>query len=240
MKRFLKKRWLGLPVGIITVVLLVLALTGTALAANGYIFFEGKVDAEVREAIAVGCYDTWDNLHPYGSEELAVWEDTPIDGEHNTGTGELGDVTLSIMPAGDAYKLIIAALDPEGYDGSGFVAGEWIVIPINLRNGSSVALDLGANADVESGLVLECCWLTNEGTFTEQHPDGDLNYDFKALKGDSWVSLNGWTATIPGYGGHSGSARLDAQVLFVRITAPQDVTPGPYTEITFSLARGVV
>ena len=90
---------------------------------------------------------------------------------------------------------------------------------------------------MDKGLVLECCWLTNEGDVTEPHPDGDLSYNFK--DDGNWASLDTWTATIPGYGGHSGSARIGAEVLFVKITAPPAVTPGDFTEITFSLARGV-
>lgn len=226
MKRFLRKRWLGLPVGIITVVLLMLVLTGTALAANGYIFFKGSVDATVREAIAVGAFDTWDNLHPYGSDVNAVWEDTPVDGEHGTGTGILGDVKISIAPDGDdAYKLTIATLAESPYVGEGFVAGEWIVIPINLRNGSSVALDLGATATAV-GLELDCVYEEN-----------DVGEGFMPTK--AWKPLNEWTATIPGYGGNSGSAVVGAKVLFVKITVPQDVIPGDYAEVTFSLARGV-
>ncbi|MBA7699872.1 hypothetical protein ES703_108576 [subsurface metagenome] len=233
MKRFFKKRWLGLPIGIITIVLLVLMLASTALAVNGYVFFKGNVDATVREAIAVGAFDTWDNLHPYGSDVNAVWDDM---GVHDDGKGVLGDVAISIAPDGDAYKLTITHFGTGETEGTGFVAGEWIVIPVNLRNGSSVALDLGADASAPT-LILDYCWLTNTGTVTEGHVDGDLNYDFR--DNDDWKPLNDWIATIPGYGGHSGSARLGALVLFVKITAPQDIAPGgPYTA-TFSLARGV-
>jgi len=234
MKRFLRKRWLGIPVGIIAVVVLVLTLTGSVLATNGYTFFRGGVDAEVREAMVVGCYDTWDNLHPYGSDPLHIWVDTPVDGEHGTGTGILGDVTISIVPGEGVYVLTIAPI--EGYEGSGFVAGEWIVIPVNLRNGSSVALDLGATASADI-LILECAYKENTGAVTETHPDGDLAYNFKA--GDTWEALNEWVATIPGYGGHSGSARIGAKVLFVKITAPQDIEPAEGYTATFSLARGV-
>lgn len=234
MKRFLKKRWLGLPIGIITVVLLVLMLAGTALAVNGYIFFRGDVNAEVREAIAVGAFGIWDNLHPYGSDTAVVWDEGEAD---HDGTGVLGDVTISIAPDGDgACTLTIVKLGSGEYVGTGFVAGEWIVIPVNLRNGSSVELTLGATAD-GGGLGIDCCWRTNTGAVTEIHPDGDLAYNFK--DDGNWVPLDNWTATIAGYGGHSGSARRGAQVLFVKITVPQDVEPGPYTEVTFSLARGV-
>lgn len=227
MKRFLKKRWLGLPVGIITIVLLVCLLGGTALAINGYTFFSGSVNAEVREAIAMGVFDTWDNLKPYGSDAEAVWE-WEQDSWH---TGELGDITITL---GEEPTITIVGI--EGYQGAGFVAGEWVVIPINLRNGSSVELTLGAYAEAV-GLDLECCWLTNTGNVTETHPDGDLNYAFK--DDGSWVDINAWTTTIAGKGGESGSARIGAEVLFVKIAVPEDADPaGTYTA-TFSLARGV-
>lgn len=234
MKRFLKKRWLGLPIGIITVVLLVLVLTGTALAVNGYVFFEGKVDAEVKEAIVVGAFDTWDNLHPYGSNAEAVWVDTV------PGAGELGDVTISIVPEGEGvYTLTIVGgttVIGEGYAGTGFVAGEWIVIPINLRNGSSVALDLGATAEAV-GLELDYCWRTNTGALTGVESGQNMARNFK--DDGKWESLDVWAATIAGYGGKSGSAVQGAEVLFVKITVPQDAAPGAYGDITFSLARGV-
>ena len=195
MKRFLKKRWLGLPVGIITVVLLVIMLAGTALAVNGYIFFRGNVDAEVREAIAVGAFDSWDNLHPYGSDANAVWVDN---GEHNDGMGTLGDVDISIVPDNGGYVLTIATAAETPYVGEGFVAGEWIVIPINLRNGSSVALNLGAGARAGT-LILEYSWLTNTGTRTAWESGQEMARDFKG--GNVWAPLDGWRGTIPGYGG---------------------------------------
>jgi len=224
MKRFFKKRWLGLPVGIIAVVLLMLALTGTALAANGYIFFRGSVDATVREAIAVGAFDTWDNLHPYGSDAEAVW----VDGEEVNGrvlSGELGDVTITLGEKGEYSTVTIATLGSGDTVGTGFVAGEWIVIPINLRNGSSVALNLGANAEANT-LILDCVYEEN-----------DVGAAFMPTR--AWTPLSEWTATIPGYGGNSGSAIVGAKVLFVRITAPADIAPAEGYTATLSLARGV-
>lgn len=233
MKRFLKRRWLGVPASIVTAVLLVVALTGTALAVNGYIFFSGSVNAEVREAIAVGSFDSWDNLHPYGSATEAVWVDT---GTHDDGTGVLGDVRITIAPDNGGYVLTIIHSAVTPFIGEGFTPGEWIVIPINLRNGSSVALDLGAAASAV-GLELDYCWLTTLGPATETHPDGNLNYNFK--DDGNWASLDSWQEQIAGYGGKSGSARIGAQVLFVKITIPQEAIPDTYGDITFSLARGV-
>ena len=54
MKRFLKKRWLGLPVGIIAVVLLVFLLAGGTLAATGaFRVFDNTVEVNVLEPLEV-------------------------------------------------------------------------------------------------------------------------------------------------------------------------------------------
>ena len=116
----MKRRWHRIPIALV-VGLLVLTLTAGIALAAGFPFFTGKVQAEVEEAIAVGAFDSWDNLHPYGSDESAVWEDS---GAHDDGTGVLGDVRISIMPDGDAYKLIVETLGSGDKLGSGFVAGE--------------------------------------------------------------------------------------------------------------------
>jgi len=229
MKRFLKKRCHSIPVGIITAVLVLGLVAGGVLAANGYIFFSGSVDVEVREAIAVGAFGTWDNLHPYGSDTEAVWVDT------GSGAGELGDVIISIVPDGDdACTLTIEKLGSGDTVGTGFVASEWIVIPVNLRNGSSGALTLRAEAD-GTPLELDYLWKSNTGT----DPDED-GCDFGFMPTGTWEPLNGWTATIDGYEGESGSAKIGALVLFVRITAPGNIAPnepGTCYNITFALTR---
>lgn len=54
MKRFLKKKWLGLPVGIITVALLVFLLAGGVLAATGaFEVFRVKTKVSVLEPLEV-------------------------------------------------------------------------------------------------------------------------------------------------------------------------------------------
>lgn len=52
MKSFLRKRWHGIPVGIITVVLLICLTAGGAFAA--YQFFTGTVEVEVGEPFTFG------------------------------------------------------------------------------------------------------------------------------------------------------------------------------------------
>ncbi len=181
----------------------------------------------------MGAFDSWDNLHPYGSDANAVWVDN---GEHNDGMGTLGDVDISIVPDNGGYVLTIATAAETPYVGEGFVAGEWIVIPINLRNGSSVALNLGAGARAGT-LILEYSWLTNTGTRTAWESGQEMARDFKG--GNVWAPLDGWRGTIPGYGGKSGSAVIGAKVLFIKISVPPDVIPADSYEVAFSLARGV-
>ena len=210
----MKKKWHRMPVALV-VGLLVLTLTaGIALAAVGFPFFTGTVSAEVEEPIALGEFSTWDNLKPYGSDSSAVWE-----WEQNSWhTGVLGDVRITL---GESPTITIAGIGD--YVGAGFVAGEWIVIPLNIRNGGSGSLILSASVEASGELEVEYCWLTNTGEVTETHPDGDLAYGFKPDGG--WAPLSEWSETIEGFGGESGSARLGAEVLFVRIRAPGNAAP---------------
>lgn len=59
MKKFLKKRWLGVPVAFVTAIILILALTGSAFAY--YTFFNGGATVTVNEAI------TWDDFTGAGT-----------------------------------------------------------------------------------------------------------------------------------------------------------------------------
>jgi len=210
MKSFLKKRWLGIPTVVIVPILLVCLLAGSVFAAFG--FFTSALQVQVEEAIVVAIWPAWDNLEPYGSVddvEITLAEISPT------------EATISITTI-------------EGYAGAGFVAGEWIVIPVNFRNAGDGELSLSASV-AGSGLALDCCWRINTGTVTETLPDGrELARNFK--DDGSWAPLKDWTATIAGNGGESGSAVKGAQVLFVRITAPGDIiAPGTYTlAVTFS------
>lgn len=212
MKRFFKKRWHSIPVALVSA-LLILALTaGGAFAAYG--FFTAKAEIEVVEAIAVGAWDTWDNLDPYGSVD---------------------DVDIVLGEEGGNPKITITTKSDK-YVGQGLAAGEYVVLPVNIRNGSSASLDLSATVTVKSrptdgNLALEYLWKTNTGT----NPDGD-GCDFGFVPTGTWEPLKDWTATIAGYGGESGSAKVGALVLFVRVSAPGDVVPGIYT-YTVTLGR---
>jgi len=209
MKHFLHKKWLSIPV----IVVLVLALTAGGVLAAGYGFFTATLSAEVVEAVAVGA-GTWDNLEPYGSVDDV-------------------DVVFG------ADTLTITTIGSGNVTGSGFAPGEWIVIPLNIRNGSDGALALTASTGGQvNKLILEASYETNVGAKTDDIPaghEGDfLAYDFKAL--GVFNLLDNWSTTVEGNSGFSGSAVHNAQVLFVKITAPGDIVPGTYT-VTLTLER---
>lgn len=207
MKRFLQKRWHGLPVAVLALIL----IAGVVVAA--YPFLTATVEVEVEEAIVVAIWPAWDNLEPYGSVDDV-------------------EITLS----GTETDPVISITTIEGYAGAGFVAGEFIVIPMNFRNAGDGELSLGATVSGDSGdLDLDYCWRTNTGVVTETLPDSrELARDFK--DNGTWASLSSWTATIAGNGGESGSAVVGAKVLFVRISVPGDTAPGTYT-LTVNFTR---
>ncbi|MBA7676470.1 hypothetical protein ES703_84711 [subsurface metagenome] len=210
--RLLKKRWHSIPVVLVAVLLALALTTGGVFAAYG--FLTTTLSVQVEEAIVVGMWDTWDNLEPYGSVDDV-------------------DITLGGTPG--APTIIIATIP--GYAGAGFVAGEYIVIPVNFRNAGDGELNLEASVTGGGGrLTIEQTWeenLGNVGTLTTE--SGQLMCrEFKAT--ETFAALNGWTGTIDGNGGKSGSAVVGAQVLFVKISAPGDAIPGTYTW-TVTLSR---
>jgi len=226
MKRLFGKRFHRVPIALVSALLVVVLIAGGALAVNGYPFFTGTIQVQVEEPIALGEFSTWDNLVPYGSDSSAVWERE----EENWYAGTLGDVSISlgVDEENENPMLAIATVGTGDKVGSGFSPGEWIVIPLNIRNGGGGSLILSATVDTSGGLEVEHCWLTNidTGGEIESHPDGDLNRDFRPEEGTVWAPLGEWSETIEEYGGESGSARLGAQVLFVRIRAPGNAEPG--------------
>lgn len=211
MKKFLKKRWHSIPVGIISALLAVCLVAGGAFAA--YNFLTADLQVDVEEAIVVGIWNPgdpahsgWDNLEPYGS---------------------VGDVEITL--GGTETVPVISITTIPGYAGDGFVAGEWIVIPVNLRNAGDGELNLEASVTGGGGnLALEYDWETNNGPATSTESGQEMCREWKA-HGDDWAPLGGWSATIAGHGGKSGSAVVGAKVLFVKVSAPGDAIPGTYT-----------
>ena len=209
MKKFLKRRWHGIPVGIISAVLAICLVAGGVFAI--YNFLTVNIDVEVEEALVVAMWPAWDNLEPYGSVDDV-------------------EITLS----GTALEPVVSITTIPGYAGAGFVAGECIVIPVNFRNAGDGELTLGASVDGNDGsLLVDYCWRTNNGVVTEVREPAEPNLarDFKAnIDNDAaWAPLKSWSTTIAGKGGMSGSAVVGAKVLFVRICVPGDVEPNDYT-----------
>ncbi|MBA7715314.1 hypothetical protein ES703_124355 [subsurface metagenome] len=230
MKKFLHKKWLSIPV----IVVLVLALAaGSVMAA--FSFMSVDVDVQVEEAIVVGLFDTWDNLEPYESNPDVVWEDV------DEVSGILGDVTISLGEIEGNPTLSIAT--GEGATpGSGFVAGEWIVIPVNFRNAASIGsvpLTLGATVSPDpfgDYLAVTYIWTENTGTGVPDEDGREFCRDFKPAEDGDWPELTAWEGTIGGGEGMSGSAEVGAQVLFVKITASGDIeAPITYDfDVTFT------
>jgi len=215
MKRFLKKKWHRIPLGIVAVVLALVLVAGSAFA--GYGFLKSTLNVEVVEAVAIGMWPAWDNLEPYGSVD---------------------DVDITIEGTVEAPTITISTAAETPYVGEGFTAGEWIVLPVNIRNGSDGSLNLSASVTTVTkpsggNIALEYIWQTNPGPTTTTESGQDMRREFKAS--GTWAPLSGWSATIAGHGGKSGSAVVGAKVLFVKISAPGDVVPGTYIfEVTLS------
>lgn len=224
MKSLFGKRWHRIPVVMVSVLLAVVLIAGGAIAA--YDFWSATAKVDVVEAIAIGA-GTWDNLAPYGSVD---------------------DVDIAIGEDGDGNPVLTITTAAETpYVGEGFCPAESIVIPLNIRNGSDGELTLKAVVTENTGdFVLEASYELNKGDKTDEIPAGHegeyLAYGFEAQ--GEFTKLHGWSETVAGNSGFSGSAVHDAQVLFVRISVPGDTPPteeegaplsDPYSlSITFS------
>ncbi len=141
MKRFFAKRWHGIPIAIISAVLLVCLLAGSAFAAYG--FFKATVNVEVEEAIypSYGCSD---DLAPYMVPVGCVVPLITFD--EDWGPPIVFDFTIAAS----------------GSDASEFCPGEVLVLPINLRNRSDAPLTVTASWSGGNGnVVLGYAWETN-------------------------------------------------------------------------------
>lgn len=218
MKKLFGKRFHRIPVLLASVLLVLVLITGGALAV-GYGFFTATTQVKVVEAIAVGM-GTWDNLAPYGSVDdvdIAITEDTE------------GNPVLTITPAAETP-----------YVGEGFAPGEYIVFPLNIRNGSDGVLTLEATVVSDSPLVVKASYELNVGTQTDPIPSGHegdfLAYGFEAL--GEFETLDGWSVVVEGNSGFSGSAVHNAQILFIKISVPGDIPIIPeFYSLTLTLER---
>jgi len=192
MRKFLKKRWHSLPVGIISALLVVGLLTGGAFAAYG--FLHATVDVTVDEAIVVSVGEG-DDIAPYMEPDGVLPEITLTDNSS-------GSITVTIQKDDDV-------------DASEFCPGETLVVPVNLRNRSDGALTI----DVVHSYA------------------GGLDVSFKLVRpgyNSDWVdSITSYT--MAGHEGEFGSSVNGATVLYVKVHAPGDCTPGIKTfQVTFS------
>lgn len=203
MKKLFSRRWHRIPVALVSA-LLILTLVAGGVFASGYGFFKSALQVQVEEAIVVAMYPDWDNLESYGSVDDVEIALSEIDG----------------LPA-------ISITTIEGYAGAGFVAGEYIVIPVNFRNAGDGELTLGAivNSENSGGLSLDCIWQENTGGIDPITEESGQQLCRGFVASGTWGTLDGWAGAIDGKGGKSGSAVIGAQVLFVKLSAPGDIVP---------------
>ena len=155
MKGFMKKRWHGLPVGLVTAALLVCLLAGSAFAA--YNFLQADIEVEVQEAIYPS-FGASDDLQPYMVPESGVLPDINVTSSGST-------VTLTIK-------------EEEGGDASEFLPGEELVLPLNLRNRSDADFTVvGSWWGGGGNVILEYTYETNISgdTYKATGSWGDLN-----------------------------------------------------------------
>lgn len=216
MKGFFAKRWHGIPIGIVSAVLLVCMLAGSAVA--GYGFFKANINATVNEAIAAS-YGWDDDLSPYMIPLGGVLPSIVAD-----------PVKWRVDESGTSATFTITK---GAADASEFVAGEVLVIPIALRNRGDASLTVTASYTRSNpGIALTCSF--EENTATGGPAPKRTGESYRAT--GSFVDLNGFTTILPAHGGSFGSAQTGATVLFIKVTVANDAAPGNYT-IVVTLSR---
>lgn len=198
LKRFLTKKWHGIPVAIVSALLALVLVAGGVLAAGGYNFFNASVAVEVEEAITPSYGAVADDLAPY------MVDGSPL---------PLIELVSEDWGPPIVFSLAVSAKEEEdpGYDASEFLPGEELVLPINLRNRSNAVMPIGVT--VAGDLDLKWTFETNTS--------GSV---FKPS--ESWTAFPAdFDITTRG---SFGSAEVGATVLFVKIGVPTDAAPGTY------------
>ena len=185
----IREKLFSLPkVKLIPILVAGLVIAGVATAA-AYNFFTATATVTVNEAIIMSMGAAGD-MPPYMSPE-----------------GVLPNIGLG----GDGATITISA--GEG-DASEFVAGETLVIPVNLRNKSDGALPLSIVTNGVSGSGL------------------DVEFAIKKADGSQTGWENSVNYTIAGHEGAFGSADAGATILFAKVHALGNCPTG---EKAFSL-----
>ena len=142
MKKFLKKRWRGIPVGIISAVLVVCLLAGGVLAV--YNWWAGTAVVTVDEAIT---------YHVTGGDgsfdaETSVWTVSIMAGEEKV-------LYLTVSNASSADLEVVATVDPISTSGLTVTGNDGIPLaePVIIPGGTSgpFAIEVHADTDVVPG-----------------------------------------------------------------------------------------
>ena len=131
-----------------------LVIAGVATAAVAYNFFTATAKVTVNEAISVSMGAT-DDMLPYMIPKEGVLP--------NIGIGLENDVTTITISAGKG-------------DASEFVAGETLVIPVNLRNKSDGALPLSIVTNGVSGSGLDVEFMIKKAGDQWTYWENPVNY----------------------------------------------------------------
>lgn len=216
MKKFFSKKWHGIPVALVSAVLLACMLAGSAVA--GYGFFKANMTVEVREAVAAS-YGWDDDLSPYMIPLGGVLPSIVAD-----------PVKWKVDESGTSATFTITK---GAADASEFVAGEVLVIPIALRNRGDAPLTVTASYTRSNpGIALTCSF--EENTATGGLAPKRTGEAYRAT--GAFVDLNSFTTVLPAHGGNFGSAQTGATVLFIKVTVANDAVPSNYT-IVVTLSR---
>lgn len=137
MRQFLRKRWHGIPVALVSALLLVCLLAGSAFAA--YTFLTVAATVEVQEAI-VPSFGARDDLAPYMIPESDV---------------------LPLITVGGSGSSVTLAITAGTKDASEFLPGEELILPLNLRNRSNADMPIRITVSGTPGLDLSWDFETN-------------------------------------------------------------------------------
>jgi len=144
MRKFLKKRWHSIPIGVITAVFLVCALVGSVFAA--YTFWSGTVDISVQECMTVS------NLEGDSGDVVGgVWTVSMLPGETKV-------LYLRISNASSAGILVTPGFIDSSPTG---VTAVWAPTDYTISGGGSKNFVLTLVASVDASPVVGATFTIN-------------------------------------------------------------------------------